>query len=598
MLEHESRSRLISNFRGLAFGLAVIALGFALFRAEASFLFGVSIILGIAFLLLVVLHARVIAREEDARRFLWVNEAAEKRVTDAFRSLPDDGSAYAVENHPYADDIDILGPGSLFQRLCVAHTRFGQATLAQWLLKPATSNVIAERQEVVKALAPKLALRQQLEAESLLVAGMRSGKPTYKPPVDPEPLLAWAEGATQLLNKSQLSWVAIFLPLLTLTLFALSRTLGWAPVAWLVPAALQVGLAFALGPAANRVFGSVSSTEGAFVRYGGMLALLDSMGVGGKFAEKWRAQTTSEGISASLAMKEFRSRLGWFDLKHNGLIYPFVNLIFLWDINCTLALERWQRRFGSHVRGWFEAIGEFEALSSLAGFLYDEHGFVFPEVEPGFSGFLAEGLGHPLISPDKRVVNDVALPSGGTALLVTGSNMSGKSTLLRSMGLSTVLALAGGPVCAQRLRMGTFSLHTSMRVRDSLQSGVSHFYAELRKLKSVVEAAQAKENNVFFLLDEILHGTNSKERQLGARWVMSELIQLGATGAVSTHDLELCQLPPDQMGRVELVHLRENVENGQMVFDFKVRKGPVTEGNALRLMRLLGLAVPLVDEPR
>jgi len=157
-----------------------------------------------------------------------------------------------------------------------------------------------------------------------------------------------------------------------------------------------------------------------------------------------------------------------------------------------------------------------------------------------------------------------------------------------------VLALSGGPVCARRLELACFRLHTSMRVRDSLQSGVSHFYAELRKLKSVVDAAQSNQQ-VLFLLDEILHGTNSNERQLGARWIMSELLRLNATGAVSTHDLELCQLPAEQMGRVQLVHLRENVENGQMTFDFKLREGPVTEGNALRLMRSLGLDVPLVS---
>ncbi len=590
----EARSSLISNLRGLAFGVFVVAAGFALFRAERPLLFGLSALAALAFAVLLVFHARVLRREDTARRLLAVNEAAVKRLTEAFRDLPDDGATFSVENHAYLDDLDILGKGSLFQKLCVAHTRFGQQTLARWLLAAAEPEVIWERQELVRALAPRLLARQQLEAESLTLAGNRPTHSAYKPPIDPGPFLDWAEGPTQLLNQSVVVWAASLLPGLTLTLLVLSRILGWPAIVWLIPGVIQaVFMAFHAG-AANQVFGAVSSTEGAFVRYAGMLQILENLEFPGKSGERLKEKLTCGGKSAAAAMQSFRSRLGWFDLKHNGLVYPFVNVALLWDVHSTLALERWQLQFGRRVRGWFEAIGELEALSSLAGLLYDEPGFVFPTLLTEGAGFHAEGLGHPLITREKRVENDLELSESGTALLVTGSNMSGKSTLLRSMGLATVLALSGGPVCARQLRMACFSLHTSMRVRDSLQSGVSHFYAELRKLKSVLDAAQNKQR-VLFLLDEILHGTNSNERQLGARWIISELLRLKATGAVSTHDLELCQLPADQMGRVKLVHLRENVENGQMTFDFKLREGPVTEGNALRLMRSLGLDVPLVS---
>lgn len=594
---HEARSRLISNFRGLAFGACVIATGFAVFRSERELLGIIAATSGLLFIVLVIVHARVIRREEDARRYLWVNEAAQKRITDAFRTLPDDGAPFVVPNHPYADDLDVVGPGSLFQKICVAHTRFGQKTLATWLLTHAERDVILERQEFVREFSAKLDLRQTLEAESLLVAGAGSGRSAYKPPVDPEPLLKWAEGPVQLLNESLVVGAATVLPLLSIGLFLASQAFGWPLLVWLIPAVLQAVLVLSRSAQTNQVFASVSSTEGAFVRYGGMLALLDSLDLPGKVVERLRASTTAEGQSAARAMQDFRGRLSWFDLKHNGLVHPFINIVLLWDIHCTLALERWQKRFGKNVRAWFEAIGELEALSSLAGLAHDEPSFVYPIVHAQDAGFIAEGLGHPLIAASKRVENDLGLPRPGTALLVTGSNMSGKSTLLRSMGLATVLALAGAPVCARRLELARFTLHTSMRVRDSLEAGVSHFYAELRKLKSVVAAAEGQ-HNVFFLLDEILHGTNSKERQLGARWIMSELLRLGAAGAVSTHDIELCQLPSDQMGQVQLVHLRENVEGGQMTFDFKLRQGPVTEGNALRLMRILGLNVPLVNESR
>jgi DNA mismatch repair ATPase MutS len=258
----------------------------------------------------------------------------------------------------------------------------------------------------------------------------------------------------------------------------------------------------------------------------------------------------------------------------------------------VLGLEKWQRRFGKVVRGWFTALGELEAVSSLAGFAHDEKASSFPELSDGPAHFEATALGHPLIDPEKRVTNDVSLAAPGRALLVTGSNMSGKSTLLRAMGLASVMAHAGAPVCATRLSLTRCTLRTSIRVSDSLEHGVSHFYAEISKLKAVVDAARGAEP-VLFLLDEILHGTNSRERQIGARWVLSELVQRGAIGAVSTHDMELCRLPDALMERVTMVHFRESVENGKMTFDYKVRPGPVTAGNALRLMQLVGLDVPL-----
>jgi DNA mismatch repair ATPase MutS len=291
-------------------------------------------------------------------------------------------------------------------------------------------------------------------------------------------------------------------------------------------------------------------------------------------------------------MKEFRRGVGWFDLRHNGLIHPFVNLLLLWDVHCVLLLERWQERSGRAVRGWFAALGELEALSSFAGLAFDEPGFAFAEVSDSSAVFEASALGHPLIDLPGRVINEVSLPGPSTALLVTGSNMSGKSTLLRAMGLCAVLALAGAPVCAARVRLSRLAIRTSVRITDSLESGVSHFYAELAKLKRVVDATQSAEP-VLFLLDEILHGTNSRERQIGARWVLSELLVRGAIGAVSTHDMALCQLPPELMRHVSLVHFRENVQDGRMTFDFKLRPGPVTSGNALRLMQLIGLDVPL-----
>jgi DNA mismatch repair ATPase MutS len=258
-----------------------------------------------------------------------------------------------------------------------------------------------------------------------------------------------------------------------------------------------------------------------------------------------------------------------------------------------VALERWQKESGRALAPWLTALGQWEALSSLAGMAHDNPDFTFPEMVDGASVFEAKGLGHPLIPARVRVGNDVILGGPGTALLVTGSNMSGKSTLLRAMGLAAVLGLAGGPVCARHVRLSPMRVYTSMRISDSLSAGVSHFYAELKKLRAALLASRG-EYPVFFLLDEILHGTNSDERQIGARWILGELIEAGATGAVSTHDLALCALPENLMPRVRTVHLRESVDGEQMTFDYKLRPGPVSGGNALLLMRSLGLNVPVI----
>jgi DNA mismatch repair ATPase MutS len=291
-------------------------------------------------------------------------------------------------------------------------------------------------------------------------------------------------------------------------------------------------------------------------------------------------------------MKRFERVVGWFDLRHNGMIHPFANVFLLWDAHCLLRLEAFQRDAGRNARAWFHALGEVEGLSSFAGLAFDEPSYAWPEVEDGSAHFTATALGHPLLSSTARVSNDVNIPAPGHALLVTGSNMSGKSTHLRSMGLAAVMALSGAPVCASRLRISPLAVRSSIRISDSLSGGVSHFYAEVSRLRGVLDAT-AGSLPVLFLLDEILHGTNSEERQVGARWILAELLRRDAIGAVSTHDVGLCRLPPELMEKVAQHHFRESVEDGRMTFDYRLRSGPVSGGNALRLMRLVGLDVPL-----
>ncbi len=597
-----ARSRRIANLRGLAFaGLLAALLSLFLGDGGTAALVGAGGALG-AFVWLAVLHGRILGEEDDALRRARVNRDAVARVTGHWRELPEDGARFLAAGHPYATDLDVFGKGSLFQRISVAHTRFGQGALARLLAGPSPADVIVARQRAVRALAPELELRQQLEAMAIAVvepppsrvdeAAARGGRGAHREAPDPEPLLRWAEADPVLSPRRAVVVAAHALPVLTLAVAVAAPLVGAAGPWWLVPVAAQVLLNFATRAETARVFAAVSATEGAFLRYGAMLRLVEGIALDVPLLREIGGRLVTGDARPSEAMQRFRRTVGWFDLRHNGVVHPFVNALTCWDVHCVLRLEAWQRRVGRAVRGWFAALGELEALSSLAGHASDEPEAVFPELVPDGPFFVAETLGHPLIAANERVGNDVTLIEPGRALMVTGSNMSGKSTLLRAMGLAVVLAHAGGVVCARRLCLRELGLGTSIRVSDSLADGVSHFYAEVRRLRDVVAVARGR-GPVLFLLDEILHGTNSRERQIGARWVLAELLEAGAAGAVSTHDMELMKLPAELADRVEVVHFRESAQQDRLTFDYRLRPGPVREGNALRLMRHVGLPVPL-----
>jgi hypothetical protein len=592
----DTRSNLLANLRGSSFGVFAIA-GVWAFVGDSPTLPGAIAALSfVVFIGLVVVHGQVLRRRDNAARWVRVNEDAEARSTDAWRDLPNDGERFKNPLHPYAGDLDLFGRGSLFQRLCVAQTLFGQQRLAAFLMNRASPGDIAERQEAVKELAPLLDSRQELEALALAVAEPRgdAASPSKRPRrwLDPEPLLQWAEGKPGFLHNRALVAVAFVAPPLTVGWMITCAVLGLHPINWIAAVVAHAIVLMTARRHASAVFAAVSANQGEFLRFGPMLSLLESLPVKGRALEDLKRSVQSQrGEPPSQSMRRFERIVSWFEVRHNGLVYPFINVLLLWDIHCVIALERWQLQCGKGLRAWFQALGELEALSSLAAFAADNDDYVFAELAPE-PVFEAEGLGHPLVDKKKRVDNDIHLSGPGRGLLVTGSNMSGKSTLLRAMGVNAVLALAGAPVAARRFRLFPLAVRTSMRISDSLSQGVSHFYAEIRTLKSVLDAARGN-TPVLFLLDEILHGTNSRERQIGARWVLGELLRLGGLGAVSTHDEGLCQLPEPLSSQLAQVHFRETMAGEEMTFDYRLRQGPVTSGNALRLMRSLGIPVPL-----
>lgn len=536
------------------------------------------------FLLLVVWHRRVRARERRFRVLAGINRVALARLDRDWSSLPTTPLGEVTAAHPYALDLDVCGDGSLFRLLTTVTVPPGQATLRDWLLAPASPKEVRRRQEAVKELAPQVDLRQALEATGRLLDSP-----------DPESLrtfLAWAEEPPWLPGHRGLLMGARALPLLTGALAALQL---WGPLQgpWWV---FTLGATFALASAHRaRIHALMEAPSGGqerFGRYAALLTLLLGMEVRAPALRELQAKVRSSPVGAARELLRLGRRVAWADIRFSGMAHAPLQALLAWDIHLLALLEAWKRRSGPHVRAWLEALGRLEALLALAALKADHPDWCLPAVlDEGDPGIKAVGIGHPLLPPSACVANDLEVGPPGTFLFVTGSNMSGKSTLLRAVGINAVLAQAGGPVCARRMEMTPLAVSTSMRTADSLAQGVSQYMAELTRIRQVVEAARMG-GGVLYLLDEPLQGTNEAERRVAVQTILGHLLEAGAVGAVATHDLQLDGIPR-LAAAARAVHLEGQVEEGAggplVSFDYRLRPGRATSTNALALLRAVGL---------
>jgi MutS-like protein len=577
-----------SILRGALFLVFVACLGVILIRGGTPGLgwwAGAGFWL-VAFLAVLPYHDRIIQGQQRQGELRRINEEGLLRLDRnwtelAVPSLPEP----ADTERPIARDLNLFGRASLAHLLGTVHTPPGKATLSGWLLHAATPEEIRQRQEAVAELAPEIDLRQQLEADA---------RPMEKATPDIEPFLRWAEGEPWLLHRSGLFWLfrlfTVATPAIGLVVLMTPLPAGW----FLLLVTVNIALSYLLRERTYGTFDRVEAREGDFQRYAEALE---------RIAERSYAAGELRGILSGLAVQE-RSAHHWMtllhkrvelsDVRHSAYLHLPLQALLLWDFHVLLLLEKWQRDAGPAVRGWLKALGRFEALAALGTLRFEQPAWAFPVVDQGADRYEARELGHPLIPDDRRVTNDLTLGPPGTVLLVTGSNMSGKSTLLRSIGVNAVLAQAGGPVCASSLRMPPVTLATSILVEDSLAEGVSFFMAELKRIQKIVEEADrshAEGRTLLYLLDEILRGTNSYERQVAVRRVLLHLLRQGAIGAISTHDLQLAEVEELKPALVP-VHFRETLYPGgdpPMTFDYKMRPGVATTVNALKLMELVGL---------
>lgn len=522
-------------------------------------------------------HSRVLRSRELGQRAVAFYDRGLARIEDRWAGTGETGERFSDPHHVYAADLDLFGDASLFQLLSAARTRMGEDTLAQWLLSPAKVDEIRGRHAAARELRNELDLREDL---AVMGQDVRVG-------VHPEALTAWAESPNQM-NSRWMVWAA---PVLAAG--AVMGAISWA--AWdvatplVVVVVVEAALTYGLRKKLDAV---LHGTEHAFRDLdllSGVLGRIEAHSFRDPGLQELQSGLLSSGVTAFQALKRLRTLVDLVNSRHNFFV-RLIDAPMMYSVQVVFAAERWRRAHGSAVRSWIAAVGEMEALLSLAAYDFEHPSDTFPEFIDGEAAFEGQELGHPLLPPALCVRNDLAIGGETRVLLVSGSNMSGKSTLLRAVGINTVLAMAGAPVRARRLRLTALRVGANIRINDSLQEGSSRFYAEITRLRQILDFAQ-RDPSLLFLLDELLQGTNSKDRRIGGEGIVRALVDRGAIGLVSTHDLALTDIGGALHGHLRNVHFEDELANGKMTFDYKLRDGVVTKSNGLELMRSIGLDV-------
>lgn len=571
-----SRSRLTSNARLACFVVFVVVAWLAFGTRSLGAIW--IALPSLAFLVLAIAHDRILRREERASRVRRFFEEGIARLEDRWAGQGDSGDRYRDPNHPYAEDLDVFGIGSLFELLATTRTATGSDRLAKWLQEPADADTVRRRQAAVLELRPRLDLRLRMA-----LAGDESSST-----VQQETLEAWASAPAAALPRS-IFFLALGATSLSMASIALWIFTTSGPAPLLGALLLQMILALALRSRVGPVLAAAETPVQSLARTASLLGCIESERFDAPLLAELRAELETTGRPPSGELEALHRLVDRRDARANQFFAPIAALL-MWGTHVALALENWRARCGPRLPVWVRAAGEIEALCALSSFAYENPENPFPEIIEGDPIFDGEALGHPLLPTERCVRNDLRLEHRPQALIMSGSNMSGKSTMLRTVGCNTILALAGAPVRAKRLQLSPLRIAASIRIVDSLQEGQSHFMAEIIRLRQVVEISRGSPP-ALFLLDEILHGTNSHDRRIGAQAVIKGLVEHGALGIVTTHDLALTQIVSESEGRIDNVHFEDHLEAGAMHFDYALREGIVEKSNALALMRSVGLDV-------
>jgi len=571
----ETLHRRFGNVRLLVVIATLIATWFSLHRDAFSpwwLLLALLFFLGIA-----ILHAKVLHKRSSAERAVEFYRNGLARIEDRWAGTGQTGDRIDVHSSLYAADLDLFGHASLFELLSLARTRMGEDTLAAWLLSPSPLAEIKLRHAAIAEVRNRLDLREDI---AVLGEDLKVG-------IHPDALTQWAEAPNQL-TRLWLRWLS-----LALAIAAVAMAVVWAELGTKTPfftvIIVETIITAALRRQTSAVLEATSHALDDLQLLSSLLARLEREQFETPRLLDLKAELSSHHVAGSQAIAHLRTIVEHVHSLENPIMRA-LNIPLMYGVQVAYAGENWRRSHGAAVRSWLKAVGEAEAFLSLSCYSYEHPDDPFPEFVEGPPCFLADQLGHPLIPIAKCVRNDVSVCGETRVLLISGSNMSGKSTLMRAVGINTVLAMAGAPVRAVRLELTPLQIGASILINDSLQEGSSRFYAEITRLRQICDLAE-KNPPVLFLLDELLQGTNSKDRLIGAEGVVRALLASGAIGLISTHDLALTNLGERNDRRLHNVHLQDEIEDGKMKFDFKLHDGVVTRSNGVELMRLIGLKV-------
>jgi hypothetical protein len=524
-----------------------------------------------------------------------INEQEVLRQQNKLSGFPS-GQAFIDRNHPYAADLDMFGPHSLFQLINRATTESGQALLAEWLAQPASEKIILQRQQAIKELNSKLDWRQDFQAAGMHFTNSKSGY---------QKLLTWIEKpATLLPDQLKYMSVSVFLALASTAaavyfVYGMMYYMQDFSLRYILP--LIVSLIInslylkKLRPVAEDI---IDNTHNNVIILGGYQSLITKIESGhfqSEILQRLKSAFSEGTYSAAYEISRLKNILSVFQMKGSKRsvgkndFYAIFNILWLFDVHLIILTEKWKQKNGPQLRTWAGSVSEFEVLSSVAGFAYSNPSFTFPQIQKEQYSIHFEMLGHPLLNPQRRVSNDFDLDGRGEIAMITGSNMAGKSTFLRTVGINLVLALIGAPCCAKSGRVSHMKIFTSMRTQDNLEEGVSSFYAELKRIEQLLKLIESGEP-IFFLLDEMFKGTNSEDRYKGGASLIRQLSELNAFGMISTHDLELARLAAKHM-IVANFSFNSEINSGEIIFNYLLTKGICTDFNASELMKRSGIRI-------
>lgn len=568
--------RVIGNIR-LAVGISAAVMTYFVFGRPiiSAWWFILPVVIFVA---LAVWHSRVIERRDHAARAVRFYEKGVERLENRWMGQGEAGERYREPDHVYADDLDVFGRGSLFELICMARTQAGEAALAEWLKSPASCADVLARQQAVAELRDKLDLREDLAAFADVVRKV----------VDPDALAVWGEKPPVRFPKGTRLLVAFIVAAVLIT-FSLWMA-GVVPrTPFLAAILVESCIGLALRSKVREIIEAAGQPARDLDLLSDVVRCFEVQSFHSPLLARVRAQLETGGEPASRQIRRLHVLISRLDDRANEFFAPIAAAV-MWGTQFAMAVESWRGRSGGSIRRWLAAIGEFEALCSLGAYSFEHPADPFPALSQRDAWFDAKGLGHPLLPEAAFVRNDIRLGGDLRLIIVSGSNMSGKSTLLRSIGLNTVLAWAGGPVRATRLKLSPLQVGASLRIVDSLQDGRSRFYAEITRLRQIMDLAGGN-RTLLFLVDEMLSGTNSHDRRIGAEALVRALVERGAIGLITTHDLALAHIADVLGPRAVNMHFSDTIVDGQLHFDYQLRPGIVEHSNALELMRSVGLEV-------